>query len=108
MAQINGHRMRLAEEFDKLYFIDHLILQKDFCVGCLLLEKIDMRLVIEEKKNGYEETLIVDEQFGCKKTKKRPRSVDSKPDEDASLVFLYGAGRINKKMDRPNKPFTQA
>jgi hypothetical protein len=74
------------------------------------LEKIDMRLVIEEKKNGngYEEALIVDEQFGCTKTKKRPRSVDSTPDEDASLVFLYGAGRINKKMYRPNKPFTQA
>jgi hypothetical protein len=66
-----------------------------------------MRLVVKDKKEGEEgEALEVDEQFGCRKTKRRPRSVDSIPCETSYLVFPYGGGRINKKKERPSKPFT--
>ena len=41
-----------------------------------------MRLVEEEKKEGEGEVSVVDEQFGCRKTKRRPRSVDSIPSQD--------------------------
>jgi len=71
-----------------------------------MVEHKDMRLVVKDKKEGQGEALEVDEQFGCRKTKRRPRSVDSIPSEGSYLVFPYGGGRINKKKERPSKPFT--
>ena len=88
------HRERLAEEFDKQVNADKK-LRKPFCVGCLLVEQKDMRLVEEEKKEGEGEVMIFDKQFGCRKTKRRPRSVDSIPSLDSYLVFPFGGGRIN-------------
>ena len=41
-----------------------------------------MRLVEKDKKEGECEALVVEKQFGSRKTKRRPRSVDSIPSED--------------------------
>ena len=46
---MDEHRVRLAEEFDKQVNADYK-LRKPFCVGCLLVEHKDMRLVDKGKK----------------------------------------------------------
>ena len=70
------------------------------------MNRRDLRIVDVDKK---EEVLVVDDQFGRRRTKRRPREDDSiQPSDDLNHVFpLVGEG-IKKKKKRTFKPFCQS
>ena len=70
------------------------------------MDRQDLRMVDVDKK---EEVLEVDEQFGRRRTKRRPREDDSiPPSEDLHQVFPLEGEGIKKKKKRKFKPFCQS